>query len=152
VYVEPDVDSLNEYRSTLEQRGLRNAIFYPVAAWSEKTALTVYISDSHPASSFTEGTKEYQGDRLRQFRPVAIEADTLDNILADVGLTVIDLVSITTNGAEQEILKGMKRIMEAGLPFISLARTADDHIEVMGRLGYDLYSHDDRGFTFERRA
>jgi len=151
VIVEPNTDSLKEYEATFSRRGMHNAILCPVASWSERKMLTLYISDSHPASSFTKGTKDYDQSRLQGFRTVEMSADTIDNILAAHAIQRVDLVSITTNGAEQEILRGMRNAMAAGLPYISLARTGEGYLEIMNGLGYDLYAHDDRGYTFKRR-
>ena len=60
-------------------------------------------------------------------------------------------MSITTNGAEKEILKGMEHTIRAGLPYIALARTGNDYVEMMESMGYIFYAHDDRGFTFKQQ-
>jgi FkbM family methyltransferase len=146
--IEPDHNSLNEYRSAASALKSNNLSLCSKAVWSEKKNLRVYINDAHPASSFTEGKKAYQAEVMREYRVVELEADTLDHILAEYGLEKIDLVSITTNGAESEIFRGMQATISNGLPYICLAKTGTDYQEMMEKIGYKLYSYDDRGFTF----
>lgn len=146
--IEPDHASLTEYRTVARALNGDNLILCPKAVWSEKKKLRVYVNDFHPASSFTEGTKDYNADIMRGYRVIELEADTLDNILAEQNIEKVDLVSITTNGAEKEIIKGMQAIISKGLPFICLAKTGPDYQEMMDNIGYKLFSYDDRGFTF----
>jgi hypothetical protein len=62
-------------------------------------------------------------------------------------------VSITTNGAELEILNGMKEMLATGAEsYISLAITGDRYRETMDELGFDYVCDDDRGFTFKSQA
>ena len=148
--VEPDAGSLKEYESAAKTWQLENLLLFPMALWSEKKRLRVFVDDSHPASSFTEGTKKYDEAVMQKYRVVELEADTLDNILANNGIERVDLVSITTNGAEKEILKGMQETISKGLRYICLAKTGTDYQEMMAEIGYELNSYDDRGFTFVR--
>lgn len=152
VIIEPDRESVQTFTKVAKKQGIHNLVFCPTAVWSEKKMLKVYINDAHPASNFTEGTKSYDAERLKAFRTVEIPTDTMDNILAEQGIDRADLVSITTNGAEQEILKGMQRLVATGLPYISLARTGENYVEMMAGFGYELLTHDDRGFTFRQKA
>jgi len=146
--VEPDSNSVDAFRKLADQRGLSNVQLFSSAAWSEKTDLTLYVDDAHPASNFSEGSKNYNAQRMRDYRTVVMPADSLDNLLSSKGCSKADLVSITTNGAEREILSGMKSLMEAGLPYVSLAITGQDYVEMMKEFGYELLAQDDRGYTF----
>jgi FkbM family methyltransferase len=153
VIVEPDPDSVRAFEDVLHHRRMDHVTVIPMGAWSEKKMLKIYINDSHPASNFTEDCKDYDEDRLREYRVVEIPANTVDNMLADQGIIgQVDLVSITTNGAEKNILAGMSNTIEAGLPYIALARTGTDLIEHMATLGYSLFAHDDRGYTFKQNG
>jgi FkbM family methyltransferase len=152
VIVEPDQKSIECLETLAERRGIRNMALCPLAAWSENKVLKVFVSDSHPASSFTEGTKKYSANRMKDFHAVEIPADTVDNLLKEMGISRVDLISITTNGAEEQILAGASRTIRAGLPYIALARTGEKYDRMMAALGYDFFGYDDRGFTFARRV
>lgn len=150
VIIEPDASSVRAFESMAERQEIQNAVFCSTAAWSREEYLQIYINDSHPASSFSKGCKEYDADRLESFRLVEVRANTIDCLLNEQGITKVDLVSVTTNGAEKEILSGMKGLIASGLPYISLAITGEGYIGMMGDLGYELLAYDDRGFTFGR--
>jgi FkbM family methyltransferase len=152
VIVEPDQKSIECLETLAERRGIRNMALCPLAAWSEKAVLKVFISDSHPASSFTAGTKSYTASRMQGFHPVEIPADTIDSLLKERGIDKVDLISITTNGAEEQILAGASKMIQGGLPYVSLARTGENYDRMMAALGYSLLGYDDRGFTFARRV
>ena len=109
-----------------------------------------YIDPSHPATNFTSGVRTYTSKEMSSYHEVEMEADSIDNILEQKNIAKVDLVSITTNGAEVEILKGMKKTISNGLKYICLARTGDKYIELMNSCGYVLFAHDDRGYTFRR--
>jgi len=148
--VEPDKNSVQTFRRIAQQQNINHVDFFPVAAWSEKKQLTIYIDDAHPASNFTAGSKVYDEARMQTYRAVQLPADSLDALLAGKGVQRVDLVSVTTNGAERDILQGMKQLMAAGLPYICLAVTGDNYVEMMAEFGYELFSYDDRGFTFSQ--
>lgn len=150
ILIGPDIESLREYEIAAEKLGRRNILSCPVALWSERRKITVYINRSHPASSFSEGTKNYDSRVMKSYQTVELDADTLDNILADRKIEGVHLVSITTNGAEKEILAGMRRTIAQGLPFICLAKTGEHYVELMESLGYKLMAYDDRGYTFQQ--
>lgn len=152
VIVEPDQASEHQFGRLAAQRGMTNIVFCPVGAWNEKKQLKLYVDPAHPATNFVEGTAQYEADRLRQFEQFEVPVDTVDNILASRGIENVDLISITTNGAEKQILQGMRRAMQSNVKYICLAGTGDDYVEMMDEYGYELLAHDDRGFTFQKKA
>lgn len=52
---------------------------------------------------------------------VQVETDTIDNILDDLGVTDVSLVSLTINGAELEAIEGMSKTLETCSPRLSIA-------------------------------
>ncbi len=123
------------------------------AAWSEATTLVLYVDDRHPASNFTAGCADYQESELARFQKLELAARRIDDVLAEHGIAQVDLISITTNGAEKEILTGLSDTIARGVPYICLARTSDleSFAPTLSGLGYEFASHDDRGFTFHRK-
>jgi FkbM family methyltransferase len=149
IIVEPDPESVAEFRAIVQRLGLTNVTVHQGGAWSEKKLLKLYVDPNHPATNFTEGTVNYSDERLKDFRVVEIPVDTVDNILAQYGITP-DLISVTTNGSERDILQGMKIAMQGGLSYVALARTGEGYTELMQTYGYTFYGHDDRGYTYTR--
>ena len=152
VIVEPASASIEEFRRTLAAQGLHHVDLHELGAWSEHTTLRLRIDDSHPAANFTEGTADYSEEELKNFRLVEMETDSVDNILRASGVEKADLVSITTNGAEREILEGLRSTMAKGLEYICLACTGPEYVELMREYGYELATYDDRGYTFRQVA
>ena len=150
--VEPDAASADEFRRVAERHGMRHVDVVCAGAWFEPTNLTMAVDTNHPAANFTAGCAEYSPDDLAKFRQVTVEALPVDDLVDKVGLGRVHLVSITTNGAEEEILRGLHRTLERDRPYVCLARTSDSYSEVMSNLGYELLSDDDRGFTFRSRG
>src|SRR5574341_912288 len=147
--VEPDQESIRELRLMIPKQGLINIILAPYAAWSAKKILKIRINPRHPAANFIEGTKIPKDEHLAEFHQASIPADALDNILDANNVKCLDLVSITTNGAEFEIIKGMVKAISRGVSYISLARTGN-YAELMKSIGYEAYTYDDRGITFRQ--
>ncbi len=152
IVVEPIQKSVEEFRKVLNKLGLNNTQVYHSAAWSEKKTLKIYSDPSHPATNFTEGTVHYDEKRLQDYDLTELEADTMDNIAAACGVDQVDLISLTTNRAEEEVLRGMSGLLAKGIPYICLAYgdpSADYHA-LMKTYGYAFKWHDDRGMIFER--
>lgn len=150
--VEPLKESVEEFRKRLAELNLENTTVYQSGAWSSKTESVINVDVDHPATNFTGDTVDYAEERVSEFSQVKIQLDTIDNILSNSGLDKVDLISITTNWAEEEILKGMMSIIATGVQFICLAygKNGEDYELTMQTLGYARYSHDDRGVTFQK--
>jgi FkbM family methyltransferase len=152
VIIEPDSESEKNFTAYREKHGMPQIRFVRSGAWSEQKRLRFYIDPKHPATNFTEGIRDYSDAEMAAYELIELDANTVDNILDDLKIDDPYLVSITTNGAEPEILKGLTRHMEAGLPYIALACTGDKYVEMMNGYGYELHAHDDRGYTFKKVA
>jgi FkbM family methyltransferase len=152
IVIEPDQVSTAAFQAVATQHGLNHVRIAPLGAWSHRSTLKLRIRKGHEAANFTEGCAEYDEKEAANFEVLEIEADSVDNILRSYGISHVDLVSITTNGAEDEILAGMHETMARGLRYVCLAVTRQGLIEHMDTLGYDFVAHDDRGHTFRQRS
>ena len=154
IILEPDPISVDKFRQTLQRRNINNTTVINNGAWSEETTIKLHVDRRHPATNFSSGTVDYDDERLQDYEEIEVKGNTVDTILAEHGIEKVDLVSITTNWAELEILKGMRESMKNGLHYICLAygNPGTDYVAHMRELGYEFLSHDDRGLTFERIA
>ena len=152
VIIEPASTSEDAFTKIKNARGLKDLIFVCNGAWNEEKDLKLYIDPSHPATNFTEGTVDYEPERLAQFEQISIPCNTVDNLLEKAGVANVDLLSMTTNGAEIEILEGMTKTLERGIEFICLAGHLHlgDLKDLMGGYGYEEYAFDDRGVTYRK--
>ena len=148
--VEPLQESVEEFRKRLLQLKLNNTTVFQSGAWSSKTESVINVDVDHPATNFTGDTVDYPEERASEFAQVKIQLDTIDNILSNSGIDKVDLISITTNWAEEEILKGMSEVFKTGVKYVCLAygKNGEDYKKLMNGLGYTSLSHDDRGVTY----
>jgi FkbM family methyltransferase len=152
VVMEPDPMNLEGFQNYIKDKDIRNLIFVPLGAWKEKNSLVFLSNPSHPAANVLENIKTIPEASRHHFQTKQIQVDTVDNIMDKLGLPKIDLISITTNGAEIDILQGMRNVIKNGCRYIALARTSEEILPTMTSLGYSLVSRDDRGFTFQKIA
>ena len=145
--VEPDENSGEKIENLQSKGKLPQIVFENSGAWSENTSLDLYIDDEHPASNFTGQARQYDEEVMAKYRKVTMPVDSIDNLAEKHNLKV-KLVSITTNGAETDILKGMERLISGGLQYICLARTGEGYHEEMNKYGFKLLAYDDRGYTY----
>lgn len=148
IVIEPDPSSVAALRRFLERRKLPNTTVVPQGAWCSASRLHLYVDPLHPATSFTEGAENYDAARMKEYQMIEMEVDTVDHILQELAIDHVDLVRITTNGAEKEILDGLRQTIGHELPYIPLADTGAVPEEPMFELGYRLHSYDDRGRTY----
>ena len=150
--IEPVPESVVEFKKKVVAQRLDNVIVHECGAWSEPGESHINVDLKHPATNYTDKTVDYDTERECQFEKIKIKLDTVDNIAAAHELEDVFLVSITTNWAEEEILKGMSRLIEMGVQYICLAygKDGEDYRELMQTMGYVSFSHDDRGVTYKR--
>lgn len=154
VVMEPDSGNCAKMQAFAERNGYSDhVIVVNKGAWSEEKTLRFYESKDHPASAvlveLSQATPEEM--KRRGYREIPVPVTTVDSVLAAYGLKTPRLVSITTNGAELEILNGMKGMLAQDAEiYISLAVTGDRYREKMDQLGFEYVCDDDRGFTFRR--
>lgn len=152
VVIEPFARSCEIFEDFAKRYLPCETVVINAGAWSEAGTIDLEVDESHPATNFSQGTVDYSDERRQAFRQVTVRSDALDDLVEEAGLGHPTLVSVTTNWAEREILKGTKRLRAAGLPYIALALGADneDYVAEMADLGYSLLGHEDRGASFQR--
>lgn len=150
--VEPLKQSVQAFRQKVDQLGLENIIVHESGAWSQPGESFINVDLNHPATNYTGKTVDYSQERARQFESIDIKLDTLSNIAKINKIDHVDMISITTNWAEEEILDGAVDLIANGVKYVALAygKDGENYAEKMGALGYSVYSHDDRGVTYVR--
>lgn len=150
IIVEPATSSEKAFNDIISRRKMDDMIFYRSGAWNEKKNLKLYHDPNHPATNFTEGTVDYDEERLKDFEVIEIPCDTVDNILQNLKIDSIDLISMTTNGAEIEIIEGMSSVLSKGVKYLCIAMHLHigDYDGLIKSYGYKLHAYDDRGYTY----
>lgn len=120
--------------------------------WNMETTLRFYSSREHPASAVLEELCQASDAEMkrRSYELVEVPVTTVDAVVKEYDLPMPKLLSITTNGAEEEILAGMREMLETEPEYIVLALADDAHSGIMPKLGCEHMVDDDRGHTFRR--
>jgi len=155
IIVEPDAASAKMFESLATERSFDHVSVHAVAATSESGELELMIDPEHRATNFIEGRVDYEAEERQRFESVVVPARRLDEILDQEGIDHIDVLSVTTNGAETEILQGAGDWL-AKTRYVALAATGDatgeDLPALLSEYGFAFESFDDRGFTYRNPA
>jgi FkbM family methyltransferase len=154
IVIEADPDNAHALQTFTGRHGIANITVVESGAWERPGELSFLSSAVHPAANLVEEVKtiDSKAQRKREYVHQMVKVDTIDNILDRLRAGVPRLVSITTNGAEIPILRGMGETMKRGCEYVSLALTQPGLIEHMAGLGYDYIAQDDRGYSFQKRG
>jgi FkbM family methyltransferase len=146
VVIEPDQNNLLKLDEFIKRRKIKNVVLVPLGAWSKKTRLRFLVDPDNPAANLVEDVVDSSRTDLRRFKATEIDVDTVEAILKSNGIRNPKLISITTNGSEDEILKGMQGI-SASIPYIATIGD-ESQIPMLQQLSFRKLGGDDRGFTF----
>ena len=120
--MEPDARNFRKLKAYAEGETRAEVIPVNAGAWSEKT--TLYFDDSgNRNASFESNRSESLADRPVKLK--AVEADTLDNILAG---NAVDYIKYDVEGSEKEALLGSRETIEKNYPtlLVSLYHRNED--------------------------
>lgn len=101
VAIEADPENYQALIENLKLNKLSNVYAFNMACWSKEEDIQFFISPikSKGESSIKLGISD---------RVVTVHGNTLDNILKDLGIKKVDMVKMDVEGAEAEVLLGMK--------------------------------------------
>lgn len=158
VVIEPDPASAEEFKGIAAKRGMNGVSVVNSGAWSNESTLRLYVDPAHPATSFTAGTvgkydpdsPEYDPEALARYQAIDVPVRPIDTILSELGITDLDVLSITTNGGEVEMLTGAAETLER-TRYVCVRHGCDEGIAHLEKLGFTFFSHDDRGVTLTRQ-
>ena len=99
IAIEPSPVNIATLEKLIERRGLKNVTLVRKALWSKRGRETFCV-DGNPA-----------GHKLTPsgVNLIEVEVDAIDNILEELGITVVNLLAADVEGAEAEILRGAER-------------------------------------------
>jgi FkbM family methyltransferase len=148
IVIEPDPDNVANLRRFVEVHARRNVTIVDTGAWSETTTLRFLSDPDHPATNLVEAVYDASRPDMSRYSVSEVKVDTLDRILEKNGVDRFTLLSVTTNGAENQILKGLSDLRRA--KYISVVGSRKN-FNWLAEEGFASTGDDDRGFMFERR-
>jgi FkbM family methyltransferase len=114
VAVEPDPDNYECLKRNVETNRIRNITTVNMLAWKEDTTVKFYLTDKKGGGTTKEGLplRTYVG------RYLELQAETMDNMLKSLGISEVDWIKIDVEGAEYEVLKGLRETLSKCKPHI----------------------------------
>lgn len=149
---EPEPASAAAMRTYLDRAGLAaRATVIGKGCWKTDGVLRFWANPDHPASNLLEDVSDWDEAELRArgYVPGEVPVTRVDDVLAAAGVTAVKLMSVTTNGSEDEILAGAEKTL-AMTAYLALAETGPDIHALSERVGFRNVALDDRGFTSAR--
>lgn len=145
VVIEPvrkSIEELKRYGSILKLGSLR-----PVESgvWSHKDELVFLSHKDHPASNLAETVFDDSRVDLSNYDKTTIKVDSLTSLVKNFGLDSIRLLSLTTNGSDNEIFAGIDDELLSSIHYISVIEHPSKNPEYERR-GFKLLRPDDRGY------
>jgi FkbM family methyltransferase len=147
IAIEPDERSCAELESMAHYLAIGNLAVVRKGAWSKQGTLTLLIDDNHPATNLVEEFYDQKRNDLQKYRKQTIPVDTIAAIVSDCGASKVDLLSITTNGSEREILKGLGELAQ-DIKYISTIMPPEG-LPILEDLGFEMFCEDDRGYLYK---
>jgi FkbM family methyltransferase len=104
IAIEPDPDTFKILKNNIERNKLKNVIALNLACWSKNKKIKLY-------------SKKRRFDEHSVVRTISndfkwVEGRKLDSILQELKIKKVDLVKLDVEGAEFEVLKGMKSTLK----------------------------------------
>lgn len=103
VAIEAVPENLALLKRNVEANSLQNVAVVGRAAWSSAGSLTFFRWNRQRASAIA--------DVMPSQNEMVVQADTVDHILEDLGVSQVDFVRVQVNGAEWEVLEGMTQTL-----------------------------------------
>ncbi|MFQ5335675.1 MAG: FkbM family methyltransferase [Flavobacteriales bacterium] len=104
IAVEAIEENFRILKRNMEANGIENVILLNMAIWNEKKRLTLYRSKKQIASisrEISEGGEAH-----------SVDANTIDSILEQQGISKVDYLRLQINGAEYTALQGMDNTLK----------------------------------------
>lgn len=122
IVVEPEENNFNRLAADPVIARAQNATLVRRAAWSRRECLALTVSKSEVDHKVEVPDIVHDNDYVpdNYVGTQMVQADTVDNILDELGLDRVDYAEIHVNGAELEVLRGMTK---------ALLRTARLHVK-----------------------
>lgn len=150
---EPEPSSAKAMQDYLNRAGLADrAVVVPKGCWHEDRVLRFWANPDHPASNLLEDVSEWPEDELRRrgYLPSEVPVAVIDEVLAEHGVERVKLISVTTNGSEENILRGANDYLATKADYLALADTGPEVHALSEQFGFKNIALDDRGFTCKR--
>ncbi len=149
---EPSARELERLRVNVERNGLANVTAYGVALGDQNGEAALSVADYQHEGHNTLGAFVYPAITL--LRTERVPMRTLDDALAEAGVTRVDLIKIDVEGGETRLLAGAAKVIQKYRPVLLFealdpalrkqGSSLEELLERIRSLSYVLYQFDPR--------
>ena len=121
----------NNYRILLKNvklNRLKNVIALKLAAWKSPTVLKLYLSEKGGNHSLKVPHEDF----------VYVYGKPIDEVVNELGLNRIDWVKIDVEGAELEVVKGLRRTIKKFRPQIIIEAEEESVLKFLKQMNYTI--------------
>lgn len=131
IAIEPFSGNYAALLKGISLNNLKNVIALNIAAWNENCQLRLFIA---------EVSSHHSVKKNSDLEFIQVEAQTIDSILEELNVTKCDWIKIDTEGAEYEILKGLKKCLRNIRPkfIIEVTKHVEEIMSFFIKLGYEI--------------
>lgn len=135
--IEAEPANFRILKDNIDLNNFKNVISYNIAAWNKNTNIKLMLSKSYTMHTVKEDFITNRESRYSK-RTMIIEAKKLDDIFNELDLAKLDVVKIDVEGAEIEVIDGMKKYLSLYNPRIIVESYNRNEMRVyMKKLGYN---------------
>lgn len=132
VAVEPNLENYQTLTKAVRLNNFKNVILLNLAAWSQNCNLQVFFGDS---------SGHHTANKNTGFGYFEVEAKTIDSIIHDLNIKRVDWIKIDVEGAEFEVLKGLKKTLAEMRPKViveTFLRNLKDVENLLNKYDYKI--------------
>jgi len=147
---EPEPENFHLLCSNIELNGFKNVIPSRMAIAKKRGKQDFYIAKKEHSSSHSFFLPEYE-------KKIKVQTLSIMDVIERESLAKIDFLKLDCEGSENDIIEGLsfetaKKIEQISLEFHQVnSYSAEDLVEKLTVLGFDVRSGGKRGYFFARR-
>jgi len=148
IAIEPIPENSKFLRRNIKENALSNVSIVQKGVWNESGQITFYMNkdDMQSASITLADSKK---------KKIEIEVDTLDNILDETNLNLVDFMIIQLNGAEYKAIEGLTKINPKNLAIAARYTKSEETsvsqiADILKKRGYEI-STAEKKFIFGKK-
>ena len=133
IAIEPMTECYKALKKNISLNNFNNIILLNIAAWNKSCNLKLFIGDKQGLNSI----KYNMG-----LGYVEVEAKALDMVLSQINVNRVDWIKIDVEGAEYEVLQGLKNTLKKDNPKLIVEVKKENKrkvLDIMKELNYKVY-------------
>ena len=144
---EPVKETFGTLKKNIHLNCLQNVVALPIGLWSCSDEKDINIGLNSGKSSMVLSIPNSHTQKIK--------VDTGDKIVESLGIRNVSLVKIDAEGAEVEILHGMKRLLYRDSPRVIVEIKKINHkkaLDILKQIGYVLIGVRGENYLFEKKV